>query len=106
VQRRRGCETVSLLLSAIGGALIGWPTAVGGGVIVLGIPFAVVASNHLEDAVDAHNATTLRAAGADRRRALSFLELHSMQERMGQPSRDHAVTPLPRATSVPMYEAF
>jgi hypothetical protein len=62
--------TTSVLLAAIGGGLVGWPlgeaiagkedplwalAAVGGGLIVVSIPFGIVASNKLENAVDAYN---------------------------------------------------
>jgi hypothetical protein len=60
----------SLILATAGGALVGWPigqaiggeeeplwvlAGVGGGLIAVSIPFAIVASNKLDNAVDAHN---------------------------------------------------
>lgn len=60
----------ALILSAAGGALLGWPlgqaivgeedpmwalAGVGGGLIAVSIPFAVVADNKVDNAVDAHN---------------------------------------------------
>jgi hypothetical protein len=61
--------TTSILLSGVGGGLIGWPlgqaaagedplwvlAAIGGGLIAVGIPLAIVADNKVESAVDAHN---------------------------------------------------
>lgn len=63
-------STTSLLLSVAGGFLVGWPigqaiggqdkplwvlAGVGGGLIALSIPFAVIAENKVANAVDAHN---------------------------------------------------
>ena len=63
-------SAIAVLSAAVGGALIGWPigeavagnddpkwvlAAVGGGFVAISIPFAIVADNKVENAVDAHN---------------------------------------------------
>ncbi len=63
----------SIILAAVGGALIGWPigqaiagkekplwplAGVGGGFIAVSIPFGIVSANKVDNAVDAHNRAT------------------------------------------------
>jgi hypothetical protein len=62
--------TTAVILAGAGGALVGWPigqaiggeedplwvlAGVGGGLIAVSIPLAIVADNKVENAVDAHN---------------------------------------------------
>jgi len=72
ISTARTLMTLTMVGSAVGGALIGWPlgqalvgreepmwelAAVGGGVIVVSIPFGLWGESKLGDAVQTHNAT-------------------------------------------------
>jgi hypothetical protein len=72
--------TTAMILAVAGGALVGWPlgqaivgkedplwvlAGVGGGLIAVSIPFAIVADNKLGNAVDAHNRRVGRPPGMD-----------------------------------------
>jgi hypothetical protein len=71
VSRARTLSTISMILAAAGGALVGWPigakiggdpnpkwglAAAGGAVILVSVPLALWGSSSLGSAVDAHNA--------------------------------------------------
>jgi hypothetical protein len=70
VSRARTLSTISLILAAAGGALVGWPVGAkiggqanppwalayaGGGAILVSIPFALWGASSMSSAVDAHN---------------------------------------------------
>jgi hypothetical protein len=90
----RVIATTSLILAAAGGALVGWPVGqaiadkeeplwalagVGGGLIVVGIPLAIVADNKVDSAVDAHNRRV--RTPTSHRRACEYADRSSLQLR-------------------------